>query len=257
MDKLKIFLSGCNGKMGRAIREEVAKNSEMYEIVGGYDLTSDPSADFPIHNNLSDIPKNPDVFIDFSGFSGTNAVLQHAAFEEVPVVIGTTNLPDWLLSGIETSFSTMIPIFMAKNMSYGINLTISLGQTLATKFSTDISITEKHHKHKVDAPSGTAKLLFDEINAALGGVMTMDTSPDGKEKGPNEICVASSRGGEEFGYHEMEFFGQGETLTIIHQAHSRSVFARGALNAASFLVKQEKGLYSMKDLLADKVSPNV
>lgn len=251
MEKKKVLVVGCNGRMGQLVCKTVKASSE-FELFGGYDVTPSVNGDFPVYSNLLNMHGLPDVVIDFSVPAATKEVLDWSNLLEVPVpiVIATTGLPNELLAEIKNSFCKNMPIFLSSNMSYWINVMLKSLQLLAAKLpsGSDIEILEEHHRRKKDVPSGTAKnLIFPALNDALGGGMNMVLCRQGKRE-DNEIGVVSLRGGDVPGTHTVTFYGEHEKLSITHEAHSPEIFADGALKAASFLLEQENGLYDMNDM---------
>ena len=163
----KILLCGANGKMGQAVSRVVSQKPDI-EIIAGYDISSVSSASFPVYTDFSDICEKPDVIIDFSHPSLTDGILDYATINKIPAVICTTGLSADQISRIEYE-SKNIPIFFSANMSLGINLIMDL-VTKAAKIlqdDFDIEIIEKHHNLKLDAPSGTALAIADNISEAI------------------------------------------------------------------------------------------
>ena len=151
-------------------------------------------------------------------------------------------------------YSEVIPIFKSANMSYEINVMSEIVSKLAVLLKdSDIEIIETHHNKKVDSPSGTALILADNINNALGNTMEYEYNRHAKHeaRSKQEIGIHSIRGGTEVGKHSVMFFGENESLEITHTVTSRSIFAKGALKAAEFIITKQSGLYNMKDLIAD------
>ncbi len=149
-------------------------------------------------------------------------------------------------------YSEVIPIFKSANMSYDINIMSDLVSKLAVLLKdSDIEIIETHHNKKVDSPSGTALILADSINCALGNTMEYEYNRHEKHnpRSKKEIGIHSIRGGTEVGKHSVIFFGENESLEITHTVTSRSIFANGALKAAEFIITKQNGLYDMKDLI--------
>ena len=167
---LKIILSGCNGKMGRVITDIVNKRNDA-SIVAGVDLDISQNGPYPVFNNFRDITCDADVIIDFSNPAVLSSMLDFAKDKKMPVVVSTTGFSDDQISNIKSS-SAEIPVFFSFNMSLGINLLAELCRKAAAILEGfDIEIIEKHHNQKIDAPSGTAILLANEINDELKGKM--------------------------------------------------------------------------------------
>ncbi|HOO62160.1 MAG TPA: 4-hydroxy-tetrahydrodipicolinate reductase, partial [Bacillota bacterium] len=151
--------------------------------------------------------------------------------------------------------SKQVGVFFSGNMSLGINVLIRLVNEAAAKLYPDfeIEIVEEHHNRKLDAPSGTALMIADEINETLDHQMdyVYDRQSVRRKRANNEIGIHSIRGGNIVGEHKVMFIGGEEIMTISHSAQTRDVFARGAISAARFMCDKEPGIYSMKELLAD------
>lgn len=248
----RIILNGCNGRMGRVIIDKVAQRDDC-EIAAGVDVTANEIAAFPLFTSISDCYVEAGVIIDFSNPNGLGELLQHAMRTSTPLVIATTGLSPRQVEYIKTA-ALEIPVFFTANMSIGVNLLAELAKKAAAILGGefDIEIVEKHHNQKLDAPSGTALLLADEIASALPETpfYMYNRHSQRKKRDKDEIGIHSVRGGTIPGDHEIIFAGMDEVITLSHSALSRSIFAAGAINAAMFIENQPKGLYSMKDLLS-------
>ena len=195
-----------------------------------------------------------DVFIDFSAPEGLEDHLQTALAAERPIVIGTTGLtPDH--HRMIDDVARAIPVLQAANMSLGINLLAHLVREAAARLGDewDIEIVEMHHRHKVDAPSGTA-LLLGQAAADGRGVSLSEVSERGRDgiigaRTPGQIGFASLRGGSVAGDHQLILATEGERIELGHRAESRAVFARGAIEAALWLIGKPAGRYAMTDVL--------
>jgi len=258
---MKIMLNGYNGKLGRAIIQSAAdksKESKEFSIVVGIDIN--PAAinfTFPIFIKLSDYKDKVDIIIDCSHHSAVDSLLEYADGKKTPVVIATTGHTSEEINLIK-SYSEKIAIFKSANMSVGVNLVAELAKKAAIllKNDFDIEIIEKHHNQKIDAPSGTALMIADEISSAFDGLDNSD-KPEyiydrhnaRKVRDKKEIGIHAIRGGTIIGEHEVIFAGTNELISISHSAQSREMFANGALAAARFLLDKASGLYSMKDLI--------
>ena len=247
---VKILVNGCTGRMGQEVIKAIDSDEDLV-LLGGFDRVNTGEYAFPIYTNINEIEEKPDVIVDFSVPVATFKILEYARKFHVPIVIATTGFDNEQLEKI-SDFSKDIPIFKSSNMSYDINLMVKLVADLAKKLKgTDIEIIETHHNRKVDSPSGTAILLADSINEALGGSMKYEFDRHNKheKREKNEIGFSSIRGGNIVGEHIVQFYGENETFEIKHTSYSRTVFAEGALKAAKFIIKQENGLYNMDDLI--------
>ncbi len=250
---LKIILSGCNGKMGRVITDIITKRNDAV-IVAGVDLDLTQNGPFPVFNSFNDITVDADVIIDFSNPAVLNNLLAFAKAKKLGTVIATTGFSDEQIAIIKAA-AEEIPVFFSFNMSLGINLLAELCRKAAAILDGfDIEIIEKHHNQKIDAPSGTAILLANEINDELNGKMTYEYDRHSKreKRTETEIGIHAVRGGTIVGEHEVIFAGRDEIITLSHSARSKEVFAVGAVNAAFFLEGKNPGIYSMKELVAEK-----
>lgn len=245
-----IILCGANGKMGKVIRDIVAKRDDC-RIAAGIDLNT-VSDSFPIYSSFDEIKEDADVIIDFSNPALLNDLLDFAVKKSMPVVIATTGYDESQKKQIEEA-SRKTSVFFTYNMSLGINLLANLAkkavQVLGDGF--DIEIIEKHHNQKIDAPSGTALMLADAICEELNKQMKYEYDRHSKreKRTKNEIGMHAVRGGTIVGEHEIMFAGRDEIITLSHSARSKEVFAVGAVNAALFLKDKPAGMYSMKEMI--------
>lgn len=201
-----------------------------------------------------------DVLVDFSVPEGTAAWLATCLDRGIPMVTGVTGHSADQLLAIESA-SRVIPIVKASNFSIGVNVLLDLVGRLAKELGDgfDTEIIETHHRQKVDAPSGTALALLDEILRATGRTREKDAvfgrHGHTGERPPGQVGVHAVRTGEVIGNHEILFSGPGETLTLTHSAHSRDTFAGGALRAAAWVFGKAPGLYAMRDVTSTIESP--
>ena len=249
----QVAVCGACGKMGRVIADVIAGRDDC-KIICGIDKVGESYADFPIVENINDMDKKPDVIIDFSHPSVLDDLLGYCLSNGVAVVIATTGYNEDQIAKIHKA-SEQIPVFFTFNMSLGINLLADLAKK-ATKLlggQYDIEIVEKHHNQKIDAPSGTAIMLADAINEELDNKYTYvyDRHSVRAKRSKTEIGMHSIRGGTIVGEHEIIYAGRDEVITLKHEAHSKSVFAVGSVNAAVFMCKKPAGLYAMSDLLKE------
>jgi 4-hydroxy-tetrahydrodipicolinate reductase len=250
---MNILLVGCNGKMGTTIARICSERNDI-SISCGLDVTKKDNMPFPVYTNEKQIPVsiNIDAVIDFSHPSG---VIQTANFcnrRKCPLVYATTGL-DKESNKLLDELSDFVPVFRSANMSLGVNLLIKLCKNAASflKEDFDIEIVEKHHNQKIDAPSGTALKIADEINSTLDNEMNYvyDRHNTRNKRSKKEIGMHSIRGGNIVGEHDVIFAGLDETITISHGAYSKDVFAQGALRAALYIKDKTAGMYSMDDML--------
>lgn len=249
---IKIIMNGCNGKMGQVITRLVADDSEC-EIVAGFDVNTSVENAYPVYSDPNEYDGPADVVIDFSHPSCLTGLLDYCKRRRLPVILCTTGFtPE------QKEFkaaSSEIPVFFSANMSLGINLLIALAKT-ATKLlegSFDIEIIEKHHNQKIDAPSGTALAIADAIDETLSypAEYVYDRHSVRRKRGKHEIGLHAVRGGTIVGEHEVLFAGTDEVIELKHSAHSKEVFAVGAVKAAKFIVTKPAGMYDMNDLIRE------
>lgn len=252
----KIILCGCLGRMGTAVHDLVAQTDGM-EIVAGVDVIVRP-APYPMYTNIADCDIAADVVIDFlppTAVEETLKLVDYCVRKHLPLIVCTTALPSHVEKAIAEA-SKHIAILQSANLSLGLNLFINLlGHAAKMLYNVgfDIEIVEKHHNKKLDAPSGTAVVLANAINDALGGEMQIvhDRSGVHEPRRHNQIGVHAIRGGSIVGEHSVLFAGMGETLEFTHSAVSREVFAVGAVRAAQFMVGKTAGMYTMQDLVRE------
>ena len=251
---IKLILSGCNGKMGTVI-SNLVKNDDNVEIVAGFDINTDAPNGYPVFAAPEEFNGSADVIIDFSHPACFDSVLDYAVRTNTAVVFATTGLSDEQREAMKKA-SEKAPIFFSANMSIGVNLLIELVQQAAKVLEEnfDIEIIEKHHNQKIDAPSGTALAIADAINEAVESKKEYiyDRHSVRKKRSASEMGIHTLRGGTIVGEHEIIFAGRDEIIKLSHSARSKEIFAVGAVNASLFLKQQNKGIFTMSDLLADK-----
>lgn len=250
-----IILNGCNGRMGRAISEKVA-GDENCKIVAGSDMNLSEINNYPVFADLDECDVDGDVVVDFSHPSAFSKVLAFAKKKKLPLIVATTGLSKEQKEEL-LSAKSEIPVFYSANMSLGVNLLISLAKqaTAILGEDFDIEIVEKHHRKKLDAPSGTALVMADKISEVLKETpqYVYDRHSVRRERSKNEIGIHSVRGGTIVGDHDIIFAGCDETITLSHQASSRELFATGTIRAAKFMTGKPIGLYSMDDLIQELI----
>ena len=251
--QIRILLTGANGAMGQNVID-VLKEHSTIEIVAGVDRHPVVSSPFPVFETVADCNIPVDCIIDFSHYSVVPSLIEYAIMHKTPIVICTTGLTQETETLIQEAAKT-IPVFRSGNMSLGINLLIALAKKASALLEDDfdIEIIEKHHNKKVDAPSGTAKMIADGINDVLKTPKTLTYGRYGNEtkRTVNEMTIHAVRGGTIVGDHDVIFAGTDEVITISHNAQSKKVFAKGAVNAAQFLVTQSPGLYDMTHIFGN------
>ena len=252
--KQKVLVSGCNGHMGRILCSLISQTEDM-EVSCGFDMIEDLSGNFPVYNDiksLTDSKQDIDIIIDFSAPTATYEISKYAWLSKTPIVIATTGLSNEIMENIK-KISDYIPVFQAANMSIQVNLVKHVLQMITQTIpEAEVEVTETHHNRKKDAPSGTAKVFATAIKESLDTITgrTYDINYGRTEKRKkNEIGVCAKRGGNIVGTHTVEFFSPFETLEVTHTAHSRELFAEGAIAAARFLISKDPGLYGMDDLM--------
>ena len=252
---LKVVISGCNGAMGRALTE-VISSIEDVSIVAGIDKKINAyENEYPVYPSPLLLKEKCDVIIDFSNPSNLNELLQYGVINNVGLVIATTGFNKEEENKIkEASINTRI--FKSSNMSLGINVLINLAKQATNVLGEtfDIEIIEKHHNKKVDAPSGTAKMIANAINDELNNSMEFNYGREGNDskRKDNEIGIHAIRGGTIPGEHTVVFAGLDEVIDIKHLALSKKVFAKGAVEAAKYIADKDNGMYSMDDLINNK-----
>lgn len=248
---INVLVNGCNGRMGQVVCELLKENDSL-NLLCGFDKNNLIQNEFPIYDDFSKIEQKPDVIIDFSIPIATMNILEYAVKNSIPIVIATTGFSEEQNNMIK-EYSKDIPIFKSANMSFDIMVMKKIVSWLAPYMkNTDIEIIESHHNRKIDSPSGTAQMLADSINLALGNTMHCEYDRHSKheKRDKQEIGMSSIRGGNIVGEHTVQFIGDFETFEIKHTSYSRNVFAEGSLKAAEFIVKQKPGLYSMEDIFS-------
>jgi len=249
-----IIIQGIYGRMGRTLVEKIAGRQDC-RVVAGIDCQAGQVGDIQVYTTFSDLPCRG-VLIDFSSPAGAVAAAEYGAENGLPCVICSTGLSQEDEAALEAA-SAKTPVFRSANMSLGVNVLIELARqatrVLGGEF--DIEIVEKHHRNKLDAPSGTALMIANAINAEAEGRYdyVYDRSQVRQKRGDRELGISAVRGGGIVGEHEVLFCGPEEVLTLQHSAGSRGVFADGAIQAALYLAEQQPGYYTMTDLLRGKL----
>lgn len=248
----RIIMHGCNGKMGQVISGLVAADDNS-QIVAGIDIFDDGHNDYPVFKSLADCNVDADVIIDFASAKAVDGLLDYCEQTKMPLVLCTTGLTQEQIARVN-SVSETTAILRSANMSLGINTLFKILKSVSPLLSQagfDIEIVEKHHHLKLDAPSGTALALADAINESLPEKYEYkyDRSNDRMKRPVNEIGISAVRGGTIVGEHEIIFAGEDEVIEFKHTAYSKSVFAKGAIEAAKYLAGKPAGLYTMKEVI--------
>lgn len=249
---VKILMHGCNGKMGRMITE-IVKADEGAVIAAGVDTYTEVPNDYPVFDSIEKCDVDVDVVVDFSNAGAVDELLDWCVEKKVPVVLCTTGLSEEQLSKVSEA-SEKIGILKSANMSLGVNLLLKLLKDAAKVLAPagyDVELVERHHNQKVDAPSGTALALADSVNEALNHEYhyVYDRSQVRQKREKKEIGISAVRGGTIVGEHEVIFAGTDEVIEFKHSAYSRSVFAKGAVEAGKFLAGRDAGMYDMGDVI--------
>ena len=248
---IKIMMHGCCGHMGQVISELVEKDPEA-EITVGVDIADKGNTSYPVYTDLSACQEDVDVVIDFSSAKAVDALLDYCGERNLPLVLCTTGLSEGLARVEETAKKTAV--LKSANMSLGINTLLKLIQEAARVLATagfDMEIVERHHRLKLDAPSGTALALADSLNEAMGNEYkyVYDRSQKREMRSDKEIGISAVRGGTIVGEHEVIFAGPDEVIEFKHTAYSKAVFGKGAVEAAKFLAGKPAGRYDMADVI--------
>lgn len=245
---LRVIISGYSGSMGKVLTKCANEDSEI-EIVCGASK-DDLDVPFKTYHKMSEVEELADVIIDFSHHSTIDDTLSYAIKTKTPIVIATTGFNEEELEKIKKA-SNIIPIFHSSNMSLGVNVLVKLVKEAAKSLNGfDIEIIEKHHNKKLDAPSGTAVMIANGVKEVLpDSEYIYGRHGRSDKRSSNEIGIHAIRGGTIVGEHTTIFAGHDEVVEIKHSAQSKDIFAKGAIAAAKFLVKQEAGYYNMNNML--------
>ncbi len=272
MTQMKIAVAGASGRMGRILVEAIqnaddAVLSGALDVPGAPELGADAAAFLGQPANVlieSDLAKglaDTDYLIDFTRPEGTLKHLEYCAAHGIKMIIGTTGFDEAGKAAIAAAAKKTAIVF-APNMSVGVNVTMKLLELAAKSFSHgyDIEIIEAHHRHKVDAPSGTALMMGEVIANAqsreLDDVAVYVREGVTGERDPSSIGFTAIRGGDIVGDHTVLFAGIGERIEITHKSSSRVTYAHGSLRAAHFLCDKRSGLFDMQDVLGLRCNTN-
>lgn len=241
---MKFLVNGACGRMGREVISLLSDD----QLAAGVDIGASAENVF---SSLSDFTGDADAIIDFSSHLGTMDLCAFAAERMIPLVIASTGHTDEEMEMIRQT-SAHVPVFFSYNMSVGIAaLCTMIRQAIFLFPESDVEIVETHHNQKKDAPSGTAILLAKAVLSVRNGKIVCGRCGD-RVREENEIGIHSLRLSNVVGRHEIIISNGYETLTLTHEAHSRTVFAQGAIRAAAFIADKPAGLYAMEDLMNEE-----
>lgn len=261
MNEIRIGVSGCCGRMGRAVVRLAAEDAAL-RVAAGVTVAGDPLLGQDVGTiagvkalgvAVAEKPgATPDVCVDFSTPAACARWAAWCAERGVALVSGTTGLGEAEQAALRNA-AGRVAVVWAANMSVGVNLLLGLVEQAARALDAgwDVEIVEAHHRNKADAPSGTARALLGSVNAGRGEEAALKHGRHGAHELRNagEIGVHAVRMGGVVGDHDVHFASSGEVLTLSHRAGSRDIFAAGALRAAKWIVGKPAGLYSMQDVL--------
>lgn len=238
------------GLMGKKVAHAVRQNEQM-NLVGVVSPIFDEAIPEHMYKSLDECHEEIDAIIDFSHPNNLEEILKYGVKNHVALVIATTGFDEQQLLKIQEA-SSQIPIFQSYNTSFGISMLTKIVKEVAKEFYSngyDIELIEKHHNQKIDAPSGTAKLLYDVIQEDIQEVKPVyDRTQVHHKREKNEVGIQSIRAGTIFGEHSVIFAGHDEIIEVKHTALSKEVFVQGAISACEAIVDKENGLFTLKNL---------
>lgn len=248
---MNILICGVGGRMGREVAKLALDGVRGATVVAGFDVIPVDTREFPTYTDWSLVKEKIDCIIDFSHHTATEALLNFAKKNNIPVVIATTGHTDEEKNNILEA-AKEIPVFHSANMSLGIALLVELAKSAAKAFpEADIEIVEKHHNRKLDAPSGTALLLANAIKEVRKSARFIFGREGLAKREADEIGIHAVRMGNIIGEHEVIVGTDTQTITLKHEAHSRALFAEGALAAADYLCGKTAGFYDMERMISE------
>ncbi len=248
---MKILLNGACGFMGREVIKLANANYQNAEIVLGVDAFSKGDEEITCVKSFSEVNEKVDCIVDFSHHSLTKDLLDYVVKTNIPLVLATTGHTEEEKQYIYEA-GKKAPIFYSANMSVGVALLVELAKKAASVMvDADIEIIEKHHNRKIDAPSGTALMIYENLKEVrTDATANMGRSGQAKRT-KEEIGISAIRMGNVVGEHEVILCTANQTITLKHEAHNRALFAEGALVAANYMLGKKPGIYNMKDMLKD------
>ena len=249
---MNILINGIMGFMGREVYKLCEIGYLGAKFAAGVDVNAPIGTELNYYRNVKEADAElVDCIIDFSIHTATEELLSFAKEKKLPIVLATTGHTDAEI-GLIKKASEDTAIFYSANMSVGVALLLELCKTAVVAMPTaEIEIIEKHHTRKIDAPSGTAFMLADMIREVRTDAYTVLGRHGQGKRDKNEIGIHAVRCGNTVGEHEVIIATENQTVTLCHRAHSRTLFAEGAILAAKFLLGKKNGLYDMKSLLSE------
>ena len=246
---MKIIINGAGGRMGKEVVRLAEEGFGGASVAAKVDISYETNGDE--YKKLADFSGAADCIIDFSHHSATAEITEYAVENNIPAVIASTGQPPEEIELIKAA-SKKVPIFLSANMSLGVALLVELAKITAKNFPyADIEIIEKHHNRKLDAPSGTALLIAEAIKSVREKTKFVFGRHGQAKRTPEEIGIHAVRMGNIIGEHEVIVGTDTQTITLKHEAHSRALFAEGAIKAAAFLQGKPAGLYNMESMIND------
>lgn len=244
---IKVLINGACGRMGKEV-EKIVEASETMTVAAKVDKMA---AESGCYTDINDFSGEADIIIDFSNHLGTKDLLDYAVKNNIPTVVATTGHTPEELALIEDA-GKKIAVFHSANMSLGVALLCELAvKAAATMPDADIEIVETHHNRKLDAPSGTALMIANAIKAVREKAQFVFGREGMAKREKNEIGVHAVRRGNIVGIHEVLVSTDSQTITLKHEAHSRALFAEGAVSAAEFILGKPAGLYNMNSIVTE------
>ena len=244
---IKVLINGACGRMGKEV-EKIVEASENMTVAAKVDKMA---AESGCYTDINDFSGEADIIIDFSNHLGTKDLLDYAVKNNIPTVVATTGHTADELALIEEA-GKKIAVFHSANMSLGVALLCELAvKAAATMPDADIEIIETHHNRKLDAPSGTALMIENAIKSVREKAQFVFGREGMSKREKNEIGVHAVRRGNIVGIHEVLVSTDSQTITLKHEAHSRALFAEGAVSAAEFILGKPAGLYNMNSIVTE------
>ncbi len=246
---MKIIINGAGGRMGKEVVRLAEEGFGGASVAAKADISYETNGDE--YKKLADFSGAADCIIDFSHHSAAAEITEYAVENNIPAVIASTGQTPEEIELIKAA-SKKVPIFLSANMSLGVALLVELAKITAKNFPyADIEIIEKHHNRKLDAPSGTALLVAEAIKSVREKTKFVFGRHGQAKRTPEEIGIHAVRMGNIIGEHEVIVGTDTQTITLKHEAHSRALFAEGAIKAAAFLQGKPAGLYNMESMIND------